>query len=50
MKGHTLNLENNTTTRLINLAKNEIGRLSIESTIINENTNKQLKNTLPLQQ
>ena len=47
LKDHKPNFENNTTTRLINPAKNEIGRIS---KVILENINKKLRNKLKLQQ
>ena len=47
LKDHKLNFENNATARLINPAKNEIGRIS---KVILENINKESRNKLQLQQ
>ena len=47
LKDHKPNSENNATARLINPAKNEIGRIS---TVILKNINKELLNKLQLQQ
>ena len=47
LKDHKPNFENNATTRLINLAKNETGRIS---KMILENINKELRYKLQLEQ
>ena len=47
LKDHKINFENNPTTRLINPAKNEIGRIS---KVIIANINKKLRKSLKLQQ
>ena len=47
LKDHKPNFENNATSRLINPAKNEVGKIS---KVILENINKELRNKLQLQQ
>ena len=47
LKDHKPNFENNATSRLINPAKNEVGKIS---KVILENINKELQNKLQLQQ